>query len=215
MGRADQFMTFHTEVLTARQAEVLDAIAPIARAGGFYLAGGTAIALRCGHRRSEDFDWFAAEVKRPEALAAEIRERGRRVDSLELAAGTVNCRIAGVKVQFLAFAYPLLAAADPWPEKGVALASFRDLCAMKSLAIAQRGSCKDFVDVHELLRRGATLSKMLDDFQTKFQADPISVVRGLAYFDDAELEPMPEMLREDTWQNVRDGITAALHELLR
>jgi hypothetical protein len=208
-------MTFHAEVLTARQADVLDAIAPVARRGGFYLAGGTALALRFGHRRSEDFDWFAADVKRPEALAAEIRERGLVVDSLTLAAGTVNCRIGGVKVQFLEFAYPLLAEADEWPERRVALASFRDLGAMKSLAIAQRGSCKDFVDVHELLRQGATLSKMLDDFRTKFRADPISVVRGLAYFDDAELEPMPEMLTEDTWQNVRNSVTHALRAVLR
>jgi len=208
-------MTFHAEVLTERQVRVFDAIASIADAGGFYLAGGTAIALRVGHRRSEDFDWFAAEVKRPEALAAEIRGRGLVVDSLELAAGTVNCRIGGVKVQFLEFPYPLLAEVEEWPEKRVALASFRDLGAMKLLAVAQRGARKDFVDVHELLRQGATLSAMLDDFRAKFQTDPISVLRGLAYFDDAELEPMPEMLTADTWRNVRDGITDALRAVLR
>lgn len=208
-------MTFHAEVLTGRQAQVLDAIGPIARAGGFYLAGGTAIALRFGHRRSEDFDWFAAEVKRPEALAADIRACGLALDSLELAAGTVNCRVGGVKVQFLEFAYPLLAGTDEWPEKHVTLASLRDLGAMKLLAIAQRGSRKDFVDVYELLRQGTTLPNMLDDFRAKFQADPISVLRGLAYFDDAERELMPEMLTTATWPHVRDGITGALRKVLR
>jgi len=215
MGRADPRMTVHTEVLTERQVRVLDAIASIANAGGFYLAGGMAIALRVGHRRSEDFDWLATEVKRPEALAAEIRDRGLVVDSLELAAGTVNCHIGGVKMRFLEFPYPLLAEAEEWPEKRVALASFRDLGAMKLLAVAQRGARKDFVDVHELLRQGATLSAMLDDFRAKFQTDPISVLRGLAYFDDAELEPMPEMLTADTWRNVRDGIMDALRSVLR
>jgi len=208
-------MTFHTEVLTERQAGVLDEIAPVVRSGGFYLAGGTAIALRSGHRRSEDFDWFAAEVGRPEALAAEIRARGLRLDNLELAAGTVSCRIGGVKMQFLEFAYPLLTAADEWPEQCVSLASSRDLGAMKLLAIAQRGSRKDFVDVHELLRQGASLSALLDDFRTKFQADSIAVLRGLAYFDEAELEPMPEMLASYNWQDVRDGIMTALRAVLR
>jgi hypothetical protein len=118
-------------------------------------------------------------------------------------------------MQFLEFAYPLLAAADEWPEKRVSLASFRDLGAMKLLAIAQRGSRKDFVDVHELLRQGASLSELLDDFRTKFQADSISVLRGLAYFDDAELEPMPEMLASYSWQDVRDGITAGLRAVMR
>jgi hypothetical protein len=208
-------MIFHTEVLTEPQVRVLDAVAPIAHAAGFYLAGGTAIALRFGHRRSEDFDWFAAELKRPEALAAEIRERGLVLDSLEIGAGTVNCRIRGVKLQFLEFAYPLLAGADEWPEKRVALASLRDAGAMKLLAVAQRGSRKDFVDVCEFLRHGATLPGMLDDFRTKFETDAISAVRGLAYFDDAELEPMPEMLIADTWGSVRDTITDALRAVLR
>lgn len=208
-------MTLHTEVLSDRQVHVLDAIAPVAEAAHFYLAGGTAVALRFGHRRSEDFDWFAADVEHPEALAASIRGAALPVEGLELAVGTVNCRIAGVHVQFLEFAYPLLAASDTWPEKRVALASLRDLGAMKLLAIAQRGSRKDFVDVYELLQHGARLSTMLDDFRAKFQADPISVLRGLAFFDDAELEPMPEMLAAITWSNVRDGITAALRAVLR
>lgn len=207
-------MTFHIEVLTNRQGRVLDAIASVAKAGHFYLAGGTALALRFGHRRSEDFDWFATELKRPEALAARIRKTGLGVDTLELAAGTVNCRIGGVSVQFLEFTYPLLGAADGWAEKRVTLASARDLGAMKLLAIAQRGSRKDFVDVYELLRHGAMLPDMLDDFRAKFHADPISVLRGLAFFDDAEREPMPEMLAAVTWSNVRDGITDALRAVL-
>jgi hypothetical protein len=208
-------MTLHTEVLTDRQVRVLDAIAPVAESAHFYLAGGTAVALRFGHRRSEDFDWFAADVSHPEALAPTIRNAGLAVDSLELSVGTINCRIAGVHVQFLEFAYPLLAAWDMWTERRVALASLRDLGAMKLLAVAQRGSRKDFVDVYELLRQGARLSTMLEDFRVKFQADPISVLRGLAYFDDAELEPMPEMLTGITWADVRDGITDALRAVLR
>jgi hypothetical protein len=208
-------MTFHAEILTDPQVHVLNAVAPVARAGGFYLAGGTAIALRFGHRKSDDFDWFTAEVKRPEVLASEMRQNGLLLDELQLAPGTVNCRIDGVKVQFLEYAYPLLDATDEWPEKHVGLASLRDLGAMKLLAIAQRGSRKDFVDVYELLLQGGTLASMLDDFRAKFQADPISVMRGLTYFDDAEHEPMPEMLTPTTWQNVRDGITEALRGVLR
>jgi len=208
-------MTIHAEVLTELQFRVLDAMAAVARDRRFYLAGGTAIALRVGHRRSEDFDWFAAELNRPEALVAEIRATGVVLDNIKIAAGTVNCRMGGVKVQFLEFAYPLLAEAEEWPERHVAIASLRDLGAMKLLAVAQRGSRKDFVDVHELLRQGVTLSNMLEDFRVKFQTDPISVLRGLAYFDDAELEPMPEMLTADTWQEIRNGITDALRVALR
>jgi hypothetical protein len=207
-------MTFHTEILTDRQRDVLDAVAPVARAGGFYLAGGTATALRFGHRRSEDFDWFAPQVKRPEVLAAEIRQTGLVLDDAELATGTLNCRIGGVKVSFLEYAYPLLAAADESPGNRIEIASLRDLSAMKLLAIAQRGSRKDFVDVFELLRQGSTLPVMLDDFRLKFQADPISVIRGLTYFDDAEREPMPEMVASVEWNVMRDAILTQVRLLL-
>lgn len=49
----------HVEILTATQVEVLRAIAPFAKQSGFYLSGGTAVALHLGHRRSIDFDWFS------------------------------------------------------------------------------------------------------------------------------------------------------------
>lgn len=208
-------MTFHNEILTDRQARVLDVVAPVARASGFYLAGGSAIAIRFGHRLSEDFDWFAAELKRPEMLAAELRKGGLALDSLELAAGTLNCRVDGVKVQFLEYAYPLLSAADEWLEKQIELASVRDLGAMKLLAVAQRGSRKDFVDVYELLRQGATLPSMLDDFRTKFHADTISVLRGLVYFDDAELEPLPEMLVPFAWPSAKRFLQNAVQDVLQ
>ena len=48
----------HTEILTSTQLAVLDGLRRIHSIGEFYLAGGTALALRHGHRRSVDFDFF-------------------------------------------------------------------------------------------------------------------------------------------------------------
>jgi hypothetical protein len=39
----------HPEILTPTQLEVLRRVAPIATAEGFYLSGGTAVALHLGH----------------------------------------------------------------------------------------------------------------------------------------------------------------------
>ena len=47
-----------TEIRTSTQLAVLDGLRPIRAIGEFYLAGGTALALRHGHRRSVDFDFF-------------------------------------------------------------------------------------------------------------------------------------------------------------
>jgi hypothetical protein len=46
----------HREVLTKRAAELFSALS---RFPGFYLAGGTALALQIGHRVSVDFDLFS------------------------------------------------------------------------------------------------------------------------------------------------------------
>ncbi|MBI4702287.1 MAG: nucleotidyl transferase AbiEii/AbiGii toxin family protein [Deltaproteobacteria bacterium] len=47
----------HTEILTEAQISVLERLSELAAIGRFYLAGGTALALRYGHRRSIDFDF--------------------------------------------------------------------------------------------------------------------------------------------------------------
>lgn len=48
----------HLEILPTAQRAVLARVGPVASQLGFYLAGGTAVALRLGHRLSMDLDWF-------------------------------------------------------------------------------------------------------------------------------------------------------------
>lgn len=193
------------EVLPDVQRQVLHAIAPVARDLGLYLGGGTAIALQVGHRRSIDFDWFteaptldmdrAADAFRTlQGFALELRDQGTLI-------GAVN----GVRVACFEYRYPRLESLVE--DGGVRLASLLDLAAMKLLAIAQRGSRKDFVDVHVLLDHGLALPQMLAAFQRKFDvASRMSALRGLVYFDDAEQEPMPEMLIPLDWPALKDRL---------
>ena len=53
----------HPEILTAAQLAVLDGLKPVLAGRDFYLAGGTALALRHGHRRSVDLDWFTTRER--------------------------------------------------------------------------------------------------------------------------------------------------------
>lgn len=53
----------HAEILTEQQLELLPLVARFSKE--YYLAGGTAIALHIGHRRSIDFDLFTdRDIKR-------------------------------------------------------------------------------------------------------------------------------------------------------
>lgn len=51
----------HLGILTPAQISILEGLTRLA-AADFYLAGGTALALWHGHRRSIDFDFFRAEA---------------------------------------------------------------------------------------------------------------------------------------------------------
>jgi len=207
-------VSFQASILTPVQVNVLRLLGPLTKREGFYLAGGTAVALRFGHRRSVDFDWFAPTLEHPDALMGRIGAQGLGLEVDQVEAGTLIGRINGVKISFLQFPYPMLDPLEFWPHFGVDIASLRDLQAMKLLAIAQRGSRKDFVDVHELLQQGASLRDMLHAFDAKFSTDRISALRGLTYFDDAEAEPMPEMLNKREWKTVRSDITRAVRDFM-
>ena len=43
-------MTFHRQAIAGEQEDVLHQLGPVCTESGFYLAGGTAIALQLGHR---------------------------------------------------------------------------------------------------------------------------------------------------------------------
>jgi hypothetical protein len=184
------------KVLDATQAKVLRAIGPALHARGFYLAGGTAVALHFGHRRSVDLDWFTAQpLGDPNTLAASLRADGIGFETGMPLRGTLHGTVSGTRVSMLEFPYPMLKALLPCPVSDCAMASLDDLAAMKLSAIVQRGSRKDFVDIYALSVRHAPLADMLAWYRRKFSVAEVGhVVYALSYLDDAEKEPMPTML---------------------
>jgi hypothetical protein len=208
-------MHFHREILTPTQQRLIERLGRLASEHGFYLAGGTAVALHFGHRRSDDFDFFTpAMILEPQAVAAKVISAGFDLGVHDMSPGTVIGEIEGVKVSFLEFAYPWLEPTLVWMETGTPIASVRDLAAMKLSAIVQRGSRRDFIDIYKMLRNGADLASMLTDYRTKFGVtETISVKRGLVYFDDAEAEPMPEMLVPVDWHELKETLIAAVRDV--
>jgi hypothetical protein len=199
----------HIEILTATQVEVLRTVGPFAREVGFYLSGGTAVALHLGHRRSVDFDWFAPADFDPDALGAKLRDVVPTVSVTSKTDGTLHAFASGVQLSFLRYRYPFLAPLVPWEEFGCDLGSIPDLAAMKIAAVANRGSRKDFIDVYALGQSGLTLAEMVRLYTRRFTDDDLAhATRSLTYFADAEREPMPEMLWPATWSEIKSAILA-------
>jgi hypothetical protein len=210
-------MNIYPDALTPSQSEVLRQLGPYMTNWNYYLAGGAALAIYLRHRRSVDLDWFTGDkISDPMQLAQSLRDVGLPFTTGSTAPGTLHGSLLGVRLTFLEFRYPLLAPLTPWPESGALLASLDDLACMKLSAIAQRGSRKDFIDLYALCTQHRPLAEMLELYRLKFSVEDITpVLYGLAYFDDAQSEPIPAMLWEVDWRTVKKSITGWVKELIK
>ena len=201
-------MNFHDDILAPEQNELLVALGPIAAGAGFFLGGGTAVALHLGHRRSIDFDWFTAEkLEDPLALAASLRSADIPLEDTRVASGTLHGMVRGVRISFFAYHYPCLSTPVTWAELGFTLASLDDLACMKLAAVAQRGSRKDFADIYAICLKYKPLQELLQLYRRKYGTNDIShVLVSLGYFDDADEEAALAMIWDVSWEEMKRKI---------
>jgi hypothetical protein len=180
---------------------------------GFYLAGGTGLALQLGHRRSIDLDLFCQADFDVERLQLRLSSLGGLLVR-QAARGTLHLDLRGVQVSFLHYPYPTLFPAQSF--EALVVADVRDIACMKVGAIASRGSRRDFVDLY-LVAGLFGLREILGWFNEKYAAAPFSavhVLKALTYFDDADNEPPPDMLVPLDWSTVKAFFTREVPRLL-
>ena len=86
---------------------------------------------------------------------------------------------------------------------------------MKLSAITNRGTKKDFIDYYFLLK-SYSLGEMFDIYIEKYSdAQLFSAIKSLTYFEDAESDPMPRLLKEVDWGEVKKFIINAVNEYLK
>ena len=193
----------HYETIIPETQSLLEKLSALPVLDDARLVGGTALALQLGHRTSVDLDFFG----RINADSEELRDILREVGRVEVASVSKNINIFwinGVKVDMVNYPYPWLDL--PIVEDGVRLASLNDIAAMKVSAIVNRGTKKDFIDLYTLLQHFA-LDEILDMYSRKYSDGSLFIVmKSLTYFDDAETDPMPNVLNDTTWETVKDSI---------
>ena len=84
---------------------------------------------------------------------------------------------------------------------------------MKLNAITGRGSKKDFVDLYFLLK-DFSLKDIMNLYMQKYpQGSEFLVYKSLTFFEDAESQPMPEMLIPVNWIEIKKLISLETNKL--
>ena len=169
-----------------------------------YLAGGSALALHFGHRYSFDFDFFSPDEFDPIKLSSELKKLGKFKTTTAKGISLIG-EFNTVKISYFQYNYPLIGKKTEF--LNVYIASIMDIAAMKIVAIMDRGTKKDFVDLFELNKQGFDTDKVFEFYDKKYHVlkeNKYSIIRSLQYFDDAENSEMPEMIRPITWEEVKD-----------
>jgi hypothetical protein len=196
----------HEEVLTPGSRDVLAKLEGISlpELHGWTLAGGTGLALMLGHRISDDFDFFR---KDPIDLHKLLNGVMNNFDSetLQHENHTLTVLLNSVKLSFFIVESPFLFSSTPYAF--FTIADIRDIAIMKIAAIAGRGSRKDFIDLFFLLKENITLNECIAFFTEKHRDSGYNlyhIMKSLTWFEDAESEPEPQMLKDFSWEKCKE-----------
>ncbi|MBI2070355.1 MAG: nucleotidyl transferase AbiEii/AbiGii toxin family protein [Elusimicrobia bacterium] len=199
-------MPWHPQAMTNDCRQTARLLLTLPQLKKFYLAGGTALALQFGHRVSMDLDFFSPDYpldpSHLEALKTGLRKIGRFAIRKE-EEGTLHVVILETAVSFLRYPYPALKPLLSW--EGLAVASYEDIALMKIGAIIGRGAKKDFIDLYTISQK-IPLTDLLKLSEQKFKHSAdfyLQAAKALVYFDDAESDPSPRLLKPARWPQIK------------
>lgn len=168
----------------------------------FYLAGGTGCALQLGHRLSYDLDFFISTDFDTSKIRADMEKAGKF--SLEQnSPNTLLGEFNNVKISFFTYKYPLMFSIKEFT--GVKIADLVDIGCMKLDAIGSRGIKRDFIDLYFICKDKANmLCDLIRYYSRKYNIkNTVHIIKSLTYFEDAEDQAMPKMLKPCNWNDVK------------
>jgi len=171
----------------------------------FVLYGGTALALRLGHRHSEDFDFFSNRSFEPESLSKRVQYlQGAEISQID--ANTLTAivdRNGPVKVSFFGgLALNRVSDPDVTKDNKIQVASLLDVAATKLSTIQQRAQARDYEDIVAIVDAGVSLAKAIGAATAVYgnAFNGALSLKALTYFSDGDLAnlspPTQKKLRE-------------------
>jgi hypothetical protein len=187
------------DILPEPQRQLWPELAAVPRR--FVLYGGTAIALRLGHRSSVDFDFFSSHPFTPGDLRQQVIWLNQ-AEPLQSAPNTLTVLVqrgAPVKVSFFGgLRLGRVGEPEETSDHVLLVASLLDLAATKVAVIQQRAEQRDYRDLTALLEAGVSLDAALAAAQALYreQFNPMISLKALSYFADGDLPQLPQALQD-------------------
>jgi len=190
---------------------------------GWYLAGGTALALQVGYRQSVDLDFFteskSGKIDNTKILEY-LKSSGEWFTDVD-SEGTIYGELQKAKISFIA--YPFFSPAQPFVRYGtINILNKEDIAVMKVVAISQRGRKRDFFDLYYCANNILPLEEIMIRLKIQYPSvahDYYHILKSLIYFADAENDPEPNLLIDLDWKTVKKyfekEIPALTKKLLR
>ena len=189
----------HSEILPASQQYVWPLLAPLKKMG-FVLYGGTAVALRLGHRQSVDFDFFSDQTLDKSALykilpilatATVIQDAPNSLSALVPV--DVSAVTEYVKLSFFGnINNGRVGEPDATTDATLVVASLADMMAHKLKVVLQRIEAKDYRDIAAMLKYGMALDEGMAGASALFGKtfQPSESLKALVYFEGGDLDTL-------------------------
>jgi hypothetical protein len=181
-------MNFNYNILDANRRSVLPQLAFLKE--NFYLAGGTALALQIGHRRSIDFDFFTQIPFNNMRMFIEYEEKFKSnvIEKTQDSKDTLTILIDNdIKISMFKIPYPTI-----YPlieDKNISVLPMLEVGAMKLIALT-RAAFRDYVDMYFILHH-FSLNDIFRVAKKKYKNfDEGIYLKCLLSFDDIEMSPI-------------------------
>jgi len=175
----------------------------------WYLAGGTALSIQAGNRKSYDLDFFtqAKDFDEKDLQARFLDNKDWETEIEEK--NTIYGKLFGAKISFIA--YPFFIPKQESRFYGsIKILNPIDIAVMKITTISQRGKKRDFFDLYWCANNIESLENIIRKLPDQYPSVAHNfhhILKSMTYFEDAEDDPEPEIYFKADWQKVKDFFT--------
>ena len=173
-------------ILTSDQLSLAEGLFPILK--GYYLAGGTALALQIGHRKSIDFDLASRSPVNPFTIERNLIRNDFHIQNVFTATiDEYSIRIDNVRLTFCHFPFDIQTSIL-WKRCNIGMPELSELGAMKAYALGRRSKWKDYVDLFFLMKDHLNIDDLITSANEIFSKHFNSKLfrEQLCYFDDID-----------------------------